>query len=233
MYMYKKIQLTQKMRGLLRFFAIGHNYIILLRQQLLVMMLWIITTLAMPAALTIFIAAPDLLVLAYGETWLPAALFLRILVAYSAVRPLWENAGAFFIAIGRPKATTRLLISQAALLIALGLPFTLLWGAIGTSIAVSIGFLISILLIYRQVFREIPVQILEVTGVPALASLLTVLIYIVLNRCGVFGDLPLSVRVITKAVYAFVTFAGLVLLLRPRPTLERIRLLRRLITQTP
>ena len=202
-------------------------------QRMLEMTLWIVTHLAMPIALMLFISAPDLVVLAYGEVWLPAALFLRILVAYSVMRPLWENAGSFFTAIGRPKTITQLVGIQAVLLAALGLPLTLIWGTAGTAVAVSAVFLIGTLIIYRRVFREFPVQIMDVVGLPALASLLTVLGYVVLSRYGVFEGPQLAVRVGIKAVYTFVTFGGFVLLMHPRPTLERIRQLRHVITQTP
>ncbi|NJL34341.1 MAG: oligosaccharide flippase family protein, partial [Chloroflexaceae bacterium] len=60
-------------------------------QRSVALVVWLIIMLALPLALAIFIAAPDIVLLLYGENWLPAALFLRILVLFAVVRPLWKT----------------------------------------------------------------------------------------------------------------------------------------------
>jgi O-antigen/teichoic acid export membrane protein len=198
-------------------------------QKTVTMVLWLITTLALPLALAIFIAAPDLITFLYGERWLPSVLFLRILVIYSIVRPLWDNAGSLFIAIGKPKYTMTFVSIQVLVLACTGLPFTLVWGAVGTCVAVGLAFAVGIVLIYRTVAREIPVNLTVEFGMPALISILTVLGYLALNQLSGLNELPLILRIIIKTVYAVAAFFTLTLIFQPRATLERVRYVWRLM----
>jgi len=74
-------------------------------QKSVTMVLWLVSTLALPAALGVFIAAPHLLALMYGPAWLPSAPLLCILILGFALRPFWNKGGAPFIAIGKPRLT--------------------------------------------------------------------------------------------------------------------------------
>ncbi len=190
-------------------------------QKTVTMMLWVITTLALPIALVIFITAPDLIRLLYGDRWLPSSLFLRILVVYAVMRPLWENAGSLFIAIGKPRLTTRFTIIQALVLAIAGLPLTMVWGALGTCAAVGMAFVTGLVLTYRQLAREIPIRILQTIGLPALIAALVVLGYWILNPLVGLNDYPLVVRVAAKAGYALVAFFGMMVITQPRRTIER------------
>lgn len=191
-------------------------------QKTVTMMLWVIAMLAVPMALVIFITAPDLIRLLYGDRWLPSTLFLRILVVYAVMRPLWENAGSLFIAIGKPLLTTRFTSIQALVLAGAGLPLTIVWGALGTCVAVGMAFVTGLVLTYRQLAREIPVRVLQTLGWPAAIAALVVLGYWVLNPLVGLNDFPLVVRVAVKGVYAVVGFFGLLFVVQPRDTLERV-----------
>ncbi|HYN89376.1 MAG TPA: oligosaccharide flippase family protein, partial [Ardenticatenaceae bacterium] len=63
-------------------------------EKAVTMSFWIINLLAIPLGAGIFVAAPDLVHLLYGERWLPSAPFVRLLVVYSLVRPALENLAA-------------------------------------------------------------------------------------------------------------------------------------------
>ena len=146
------------------------------------MVLWIISGLALPLALSVFVTAPDLLRLLYGDRWLPAAPFLRVLVLVSVVRPLWENAGTLFVAVGKPHLTLRLTLMQAAVLAAAGLPLTLVFGAGGTVAAVALAFLVGVILSYREVNSQLSLDLVGSFGGPLLAAALTIAGYVVLNQ---------------------------------------------------
>ncbi len=201
-------------------------------QKTVTMMLWIITTLAMPIALVILITAPDLIRLLYGDRWLPSTLFLRILVVYAVMRPLWENAGSLFIAIGKPALTTRFTVIQALVLAGAGLPLTILWGALGTCVAVGMAFVTGLVLTYRQLAREIPIRVVQTLGWPVAIAAGVVLGYWVLNPVVGLNDFPLVVRVAAKSAYAVAGFFGLMVLLQPRATMERLSYIWRLARST-
>ncbi len=197
-------------------------------QKTVTMMLWVITTLALPIALVIFITAPDLIRLLYGDRWLPSTLFLRILVVYAVMRPLWENAGSLFIAIGKPLLTTRFTVIQALVLAIAGLPLTILWGALGTCAAVGMAFVTGLVLTYRQLAREIPIHLVRAVGLPAAIAVLVVLGYWILNPLVGLNDFPLFVRVAVKSAYALAGFFGMMILTQPRTTIEHVTYIWRL-----
>lgn len=201
-------------------------------QKTVTMILWLITSLALPLALVIFIAAPDLLVLLYGEKWLPSALFLRILVTYSVLRPLWDNAGAMFLAVGKPRFVATLAVVQALILAISGIPLTLLWGAVGTCIAVGLAFAVGIVTMYRNLGREVPIKLGGVLGAPAVVAVATLLGYLALSRMVALNDLSLPMRVAVKSAYAISAFFALTMLVQPRTTRERVAYIWRLASST-
>jgi O-antigen/teichoic acid export membrane protein len=87
-----------------------------------------------------FIVVPDFITLLYGKAWLPSSQFLTILIIYATMRPLQDNAVNILLAMGKPQLTTRINVIQLVVITILGLPFTLIWVAIGTSIAVVLRF---------------------------------------------------------------------------------------------
>ncbi len=195
------------------------------------MMLWLITILALPIGLMLIIAAPDLLTLLYGASWLPSTIFLRLLAAYSIVRPIIENMGGLFIAIGKPQLTTRVTVLQVVVLAVVGLPVTLAFGAIGTSLTVGLALVVGMVLIYINLRRIIPVQVFRLFSVPLLAAGLTILGYIVIQRLSDLNTVPLFWRTAFKIIYAGGAFYGLVLLLQFKPTLQRVNYVQRLFRQ--
>src|SRR5439155_19243332 len=110
--------------------------------------LWVITSIATPLALALFVSAPDFILLIFGPQWSPSGTLLRFLVGYSVLRPLLDDTGALLTATGRPQRVTQLLVTQAALLVLFALPLTLAYGVTGTAVGVGITFLIGVLLAY-------------------------------------------------------------------------------------
>lgn len=200
-------------------------------QQMVARVIWLITTLAVPLALAILLAAPDLVVLLYGESWLPAALFLRILVVFSVVQPFWEHASKLFLAMGKPRLSLWIMGTQALTLLVAGLPFTLFWGALGTCAAAALAFAVGLGLIYRNIRREVALDLGRALAPPLGISLLVLLGYVALNRLTGLNDWPLLVRIGAKGMYGVGAFAGLLLLFQPRTTYEQVAYLIRLFTQ--
>jgi O-antigen/teichoic acid export membrane protein len=197
------------------------------------MVLWLIMTLALPLSLAIFLAAPDMIILFYGETWLPATIFLRILVIFAVIRPLWENASNLFVAIGRPRLPLMFMLAQVATLVLAGLPFTLLWGALGTCAAVALAYAVGMALIQRDIRREVGLDMARTLALPLLVTLLAGGGYLALAALLPLAEWPLLLRLSFKVGYAFGAFALLTLLLQPRATLERVAYIWRLARRQP
>jgi lipopolysaccharide exporter len=200
-------------------------------EKAVTMMLWLMTILALPIGLMLMVTAPDLLALLYGEKWLSSTPFLLLLAAYSIVRPLIENMGGLFIAIGKPQLTTKVTLFQIITLAVVGLPMTLAFGAIGTSLAVGLALIVGIVLIYFSLRRIMSIQVLPLLGAPVLAAGLTIVGYLVIQYLADLNSVPLLWRTVFKVIYAGGAFYSLVLLIQFKPTLERLNYVRRLLRQ--
>jgi len=195
--------------------------------------LWLILTAAMPIALAIFVSAPDFLTLLYGEKWLPSAVLLRYLIVYSVLRPLLDDTGALFAAIGQPRRITLVLITQAVTLAVVATPLTLALGAVGTALGVGVAFIVGIGLTYRFVSQTLTINLPRVFLPPAFATAGSLALYWGLTRLVDLNVLPLLLRVLVKGGAAAGIFFVLVLLLEQRTLLERISYIWSLLRSRP
>ncbi len=194
------------------------------------MSLWLITTLALPVALAIFVSADDLVFLLFGEPWLPSALFVRFLVAYSILRPLLDDANSLFIAVGHPRRTTIVSLVQAVTIVAAATPLTFALGAPGTAIGVGVTFVAGLVFTYYFVRRTLPdLSLSQAFVVPALATAAALLAYVALANAVDWTLLPLALRVIAKGGFAALVYFGVTAALRPQLTLERAQYVWRLL----
>lgn len=191
-------------------------------QKAMQMVIWLITTLAFPIALALFIAAPDLITLLYGERWLPSAQFLRLLVIIFAARPLWENANTVLVATGDARTPTLITFAWLLTLAITGIPLTLAWGALGTCLAVALGTGVAVILIYRRLLSRIPFPLLTSLAPPLLACALTIAGYVVLSRMTELNSLHLALRTMLKGLYAVGAFLLWTFLLQPHIARERL-----------
>ena len=192
-------------------------------EKTVAMTTWLNTTVALPLALAIFASAPDLVSLLYGDRWLASALLLRFLVVYSAARPIMDNFGSLFTALGRPRLTAVTVGLEAAILIVSGFPLTLLWGAVGTCAAVGLAFGVGLIVRLAYIRRLVQLPLWDAIMAPTVAACLTLIGYTLLEQSVGFGDWPLVTRVVVKGVYAVGAFAALILLMQPEGTAERVR----------
>lgn len=193
------------------------------------MSLWLILTVALPFALALFVAAPDFLLLLYGEKWLPSAILLRFLVGYAVLRPLLDDTGALFTAIGKPERITTVLVVQALTLVIVGVALTLAFAAIGTAIAVGIAFIVGIALTYRFVARTLPIDLPRVFAPAFFAAVASVVLYWLIARAFDLNVLPLIVRVAFKGALVVACYGALVLVIERGAFIARVAYIVRLL----
>ncbi|WP_376793150.1 oligosaccharide flippase family protein [Thermoflexus sp.] len=197
-------------------------------EKTVAMVTWAISMIAIPVALAIFLAARDLVVLLYGERWLPSVLFLQILSAFFVLRPHLEHAGVVLNAMGRPGRAAALLWAQVGVLGVAGLPLTMRWGALGACGAVGLALIAGIGLACVYTRRELSVSANAGLGMPLLAGGATILGYIIVLRFIPLENLGLFTRLVVKAIYAFSAFYVLAFAMQPRAVQERVRYVWRL-----
>jgi len=188
------------------------------------MMLWISANVAVPVALALFLSAPDLVPLLFGAQWLPVVPILRILLLVSVMRPLWENLGALFIGLGKPRRIIEVSFIQLAVIAVVGLLLSNTAGALGMAIAVVLATLIGLLAAHLMLHRVLNLPLLDIFVGPFSAAGLTMALYLVLVR--IFGnELPPWLAATWKIAYAllgFLLFSALVQPVQFRSRLEYI-----------
>lgn len=193
------------------------------------MVLWLIVTMAAPIALALFLTAPDLILLIYGERWLPAVPSLRLLVIAALLRPIWDNTFALFIGTGRPHAPIWIGILQLAIILSLGWVLAGMFGPLGVGTAVILAYLVALGAAYRLTADQLQLDLIGLFAKPLLAAVLVVAGYLVLGYLLPFEAWPLWLRVVGKGAYAVTTYYAISFLLQPQATLERLRYIRRLL----
>ncbi|MBI3536082.1 MAG: oligosaccharide flippase family protein [Chloroflexi bacterium] len=175
------------------------------------MTIWIITALAFPLALVLFVIAPDLIEFLLGSQWLPSVVYLRFLLIYSLIRPIQEDLGALLIALGKTHLVSIALWIENIILLVVALALTLMFGAAGTAIGVGAAFGIGCLILFRWAVREIDVAWAARVGQPVMITLLALAIYYFANGAFNWNDFDLFPRLLLKTFFTFALFYALLL----------------------
>ena len=193
------------------------------------MSLWVILSVAIPIALVIFVIAPDFLLVLYGEQWLPSATLLRVLIFYSVLRPLFDDTGGLFIAIGKPYWLTTTLLVQAITLITIAIPLTWVFQAYGTALAVGITFSFGLIIIYRYLVRIIKLDIWQTFAPPIFASLGALSIYLAFTTIVKLDPIIPAARIVLKSGIVVVSFLAILFLTERKALIGRICYIRSLL----
>lgn len=187
------------------------------------MSLWLILMAALPIALAIFVTAPEFISLLYGDEWLPSVIPLRYLVGYSVLRPLLDDTGALFTAVGQPQRFTATVVIQAIALVMLATPLTILYGSAGTALGVGMSFVIGIVFTYYFVTRTIPIKLIPLFLPPVFATLSSAILGLWFNQLPIFTNWPLWLIVLVKGSAVATTFITVMLIIQGRTAVDRVR----------
>jgi PST family polysaccharide transporter len=193
------------------------------------MVSWLIVSMGAPIALALAIAAPDLVLLLYGERWLPAVPILRLLVIAAMLRPIWDNAFALFIGTGKPRQAIWIGALQLAIILGLGWLLGAMYGPLGVGMAVIVAYVTSLVVAQWTTAGQLKLDLVNLFAKPLLAAGIVVAGYFVLTRLLPVGDWPLLIRALVKAGYAVAGYYLVSFLLQPRATVERLQYIRRLL----
>jgi PST family polysaccharide transporter len=196
------------------------------------MLFWIGANIAFPMTIMLLISAPDLLLLLYGEQWLPAAPILYILAILAVIRPVWDNATILLTAIGQAKYTIVAAAIQTTTLLILGWPLTVLMAAPGTALATGVSFFAGIAVMYRVMAQKIDLNLIRIFSAPFLAAVATLGTYIILSQIIDIDNILLWIRVLGKSLYSLITFFIFLFLVQPDTTRKRFIYLRQILMQS-
>lgn len=187
--------------------------------------LWVLTTLGVPMALALVFGAGDLVNFLYGPAWSEAAFYLRFLVIYSLAWPIISVGFWLAVAQGDTRATLWLTGAQAAALVLLGTPLTLLWGVMGTILAVSLTMALALIMSCVYIVRQLPLSLWATFGPPALAGALAAGFMLIVVRLSVWQSGPELLRLALAGAAGPGVFLIVLWLLNPKEMSERLRYL--------
>lgn len=193
------------------------------------MSLWLILMTALPIALVLFVTARDFVQLLYGEKWLPSATLLQLLVGYSVLRPLLDDTGALFNAIGQPRRITTVLVIQAIVLVVVATPLTFWLNTFGTAIGVGIAFVIGVGLTYSYVAQALVINLSRLFTPPLLAAVGSLGLYFLLIYRFPLTAWPVFARVLVQGGLITGLFYAVLALIERRGLLDRIAHIWRLL----
>lgn len=102
----------------------------------------LITVLAVPVSVAMFVLAPDIIRALYGERWSAAAAPLQILAVFGCFRSLWMLNGYLYNAIGRPEIDFYVSLGRLLAMASLLFPLASMFGVTGAALAVTLPMIV-------------------------------------------------------------------------------------------
>ena len=174
-----------------------------------------IALLAIPAAVGLAALADVVVPVVLGPNWVGAEPLIRILGIAGAITTLETNIGAAYLALGKPQILTKLYGFYVALLIALLLVFTPLWGVTGAAWACLVAGLLNIPVYFGAMLMTLRLALshfLAVVWRPIFASfVMYIAVSAALDLAGEWGvrtPLPLLIGGIAVGVVVYFAVIG-------------------------
>jgi len=188
--------------------------------------------LLVPAALVVLFAAPDAVRIFLSSTWLPSAAPLMALTGFVLTIPLFENAKMLLGAKLRLKEISIVRATQLALLV-LGIIAFATSSAMRVGIVVSMVSVIGYLMIVAYVRRDVRLFVMDVflypvvIGIGALIALRVAIYPGIIQMIPVEGSIrSATIRLVVLAVGIPLMTLGLEMILRRKPILETLGIVR-------
>lgn len=132
-----------------------------------------------PLSFFLFLLAPDFTAVLLGDKWLPMVPVFRLLLIYGFLRSVFDDAGAFLTAIGKPHLVSRYLVVQAFIILVTTPLLTYFWGVNGAAVSLNIVLGVGLLLAYRYVNRFVAVDFTGIFLSALPPALFTVILFAV------------------------------------------------------
>ncbi len=186
------------------------------------LMTWLLARIIALSSVVLLAATEEITLILYGPDWLPVVPLVRLMALYVIGRPFWQNDAQLLISIGQEKRVRSLQGVQALILVLIGPPLVLWWGAAGASIAVSAMMVAGALAAGRYTLRQLEVRAAPLYLLPvALGVLLTPALW----WLGAQVTLSAIPGLLVKGALAAAAFAGAVLIAERRQVAEMLALL--------
>lgn len=186
----------------------------------------LVSLIAFPLAIGLFILAPEIVKLLLGEKWLPIIPVLRVLSLFGIIRAITGVGGSVILAAGKPQLITYVTSIQLAIMAILIYPFARRWDIFGVGLVV---FLVSLISLPAQslVIKQVELswgKWLKSLSSPVFASMLMALILLIVKF---FLGAPSFISLLLLVLLGIITYSGLVFSLDRDQLLTFIRVLKK------
>jgi len=135
----------------------------------------LISYVAIPAAVGIFLLSKEIVLLLLGPIWEPVILPLQILVVFGVVRSLAATTGPIFKAVGKPDIIFYVTLGKLLAILTIIFPLTKTYGIVGAALAVALPMLVEQLFLWKIVSNTIHAPVSDIWKcmlIPGLSGLL-------------------------------------------------------------
>lgn len=174
-----------------------------------------------PFGILILLLSYDFIQLFLGDKWLPMVPALNALCIFGLTRAFGATMGPLLYSIGKPQIQTKLSIIQLLFMSVLIYPLTLLWGILGTSIAVVIPNISVLVLITAETKRIIQFRYAELLRsiiIPLIGSI--VIVFFTLAGNAMFPRENSIFKLFVISILAIVSYFVVVYILSKKKGLK-------------
>ncbi len=177
-----------------------------------------------PMAILMALAATEIIPLLFGDRWLPMIPLFRLLLIYTCLRPVYDDCGQLFTAVGKPQESSRILVYQAVFVIATCPPLTWFFGAGGAAVSVGLAMLLGVVRAYQRALSYVNLDLRQSFIPPALGGAVAAAgVFALLN----FHEFQGPIAVLAVKTIAFtLLFIPVMALTQGRRIAEDIRFIR-------
>lgn len=138
-----------------------------------------IVRISVPMTLMLFFTAREFTLVLIGEKWLPMVPIFKLLILYSFLRAIFDDAGAFLTAVGKPQIVSKYISLQAILLLILTPILVKASNVDGAAISLDVVMLLGVVLAYYYVSKRISLSISRAFLPSLISAVLAILFYLV------------------------------------------------------
>jgi len=186
------------------------------------LMTWLLARVIALSSIVLLAATEEITLILYGADWLAVVPLVRLMALYVIGRPFWQNDAQVLISVGQERRVRTLQGLQALLLVVLGTPAVLLWGAEGASLAVSVMMIVGMAVTAIFTARTLGVRLAPLYALP---GLLVLLLSPLLWSFGLLVPLPAVPGFLVKGALAAALGGGAILLFEGERVKEAVALL--------
>ncbi|MDA7857898.1 oligosaccharide flippase family protein [bacterium] len=123
-------------------------------------------------AFGIFIIIPEFTRFFYGQRWLPLVPYLRFLLLYSLLRPMYDATGSLLVATGREKELMKIGLTLALFMLILVPPVVYYFQVRGAAFSVGIMVLLGVILQQRKIKDVVSIKLIKIFLFPVISLLI-------------------------------------------------------------